>query len=245
MTTTWTATTNPRYKAYSLKSIDSIPQLSSLPAEVLSAAKLVGSVLPVKTNNYVVEQLIDWANPIEDPLFILNFPQRGMLLPHHFEQLEAAQRDGLDSAALASLIHSIRLELNPHPAGQLEHNVPVLEDGTRLPGLQHKYRDTVLFFPSQGQTCHAYCSFCFRWPQFVGMDDFKFAAREVETLVQYVRENEEISDILFTGGDPMVMSTRVLRSYLEPVMQAKIPHLRSVRIGSKALSYWPYRFISD
>ena len=38
-------------------------------------------------------------------------------------------------------------------------------------GLQHKYRETVLFFPAQGQTCHAYCTYCFRWPQFVGLDD--------------------------------------------------------------------------
>ena len=44
--------------------------------------------------------------------------------------------------------------------------------------LQHKYKETVLFFPSAGQTCHAYCTFCFRWPQFVGMEDMKFDARE-------------------------------------------------------------------
>lgn len=38
--------------------------------------------------------------------------------------------------------------------------IPELE-GRPLPGIQHKYRETVLFFPAQGQTCHAYCSFCF------------------------------------------------------------------------------------
>ena len=38
-----------------------------------------------------------------------------------------------------------------------------------MPGVQHKYAQTCLVFPSAGQTCHAYCSFCFRWPQFVGI----------------------------------------------------------------------------
>ena len=55
----------------------------------------------------------------------------------------------------------------------------------------------VSFFPSQSQTCHAYCSFCFRWPQFVGMDEMKFAMQEGEQLVQYVREHPEISVMYF------------------------------------------------
>ena len=36
------------------------------------------------------------------------------------------------------------------------------EAGAALPGMQHKYRETVLFFPMAGQTCHAYCTYCFR-----------------------------------------------------------------------------------
>ena len=40
----------------------------------------------------------------------------------------------------------IRKELNPHPAGQVEHNVPEI-NGEKLMGMQHKYKETVLFFP--------------------------------------------------------------------------------------------------
>ncbi|MCK7526339.1 MAG: hypothetical protein MZV64_56415 [Ignavibacteriales bacterium] len=63
-------------------------------------------------------------------------------------------------------------------------------EGEKLFGMQHKYRETVLFFPSQGQTCHAYCTFCFRWPQFVGMEDLKFASKEAELLVKYVKDHD-------------------------------------------------------
>jgi L-lysine 2,3-aminomutase len=52
--------------------------------------------------------------------------------------------------------------------------VPI-EGGSEVRGVQHKYRETVLFFPAQGQTCHAYCTYCFRWAQFVGLEDLKFA----------------------------------------------------------------------
>ncbi|MCB0845906.1 MAG: lysine 2,3-aminomutase, partial [Bacteroidetes bacterium] len=111
--------------------------------------------------------------------------------------------------------------------------------------VQHKYRETVLFFPSNSQTCHAYCTFCFRWPQFVGIDELKFAMRETELLVKYLKIHPEVSDVLFTGGDPMVMSTKNFAGYINPLLEAKLPNLRTIRIGTKALGYWPYRFLTD
>lgn len=207
--------------------------------------EVVAHVLPFKTNSYVVEELIDWGSISDDPIFTLTFPQKDLLLPRHFSTMQQALAEGGDKKQIASVAHSIRMELNPHPAGQKEYNVPKLQDGTPLPGLQHKYRDTVLFFPSQGQTCHAYCSFCFRWPQFVGMAGLKFAAREADTLVRYVRENPEVTDVLFTGGDPMIMSGAVFSQYVSALVDAQLPNLRNIRIGSKALSYWPYKFTTD
>ena len=71
------------------------------------------------------------------------------------------------------------MRLNPHPAGQMELNIPRIGDEP-VPGMQHKYPETVLFFPQQGQTCHAYCTYCFRWAQFVGEPDLKMASDDVD-----------------------------------------------------------------
>jgi KamA family protein len=143
-----------------------------------------------------------------------------------------------------ALANAIRRSLNPHPAGQLSDNVPVL-DGERLPGLQHKYRETVLFFPAQGQTCHAYCTYCFRWAQFVDLPDLRFMAPETADLLAYLNAHPEVSDVLVTGGDPLVMRTHLLRRYLEPLLAQGPRSLRTIRIGTKALAYWPQRFTSD
>ncbi len=148
------------------------------------------------------------------------------------------------AAEIRRAADDIREQLNPHPAGQMDNNVPIL-NGERLSGMQHKYRETVLFFPSQGQTYHAYCTFCFRWPQFVGNRELKFAARQAESLVEYVRNHPEVSDILFTGGDPMIMKSSALASYIEPLLDADLPSLRTIRIGTKSLSYWPFRYLTD
>ena len=118
-------------------------------------------------------------------------------------------------------------------------------NNVKLKGIQHKYPETVLFFPSQGQTCHAYCSFCFRWPQFSGMSDFKFAMNETNLLAQYLLQNPQVTDVLFTGGDPMTMSTRLLSTYINILIEPEFKHIHTIRIGTKALSYWPYRFTKD
>lgn len=233
-----------RYRAFSLNNFRDIPQMSNLTEEQKFDIEVVGNVLPFKANNFVVDELIDWDDIPNDPVFTLTFPQREMLLPEHFDEMASLLRSGADKATIKLAANRIRMQLNPHPAGQIDHNVPHLS-GEALHGMQHKYRQTVLFFPSQGQTCHAYCTFCFRWPQFVGMSDLKFASREIEKLVAYLREHPEISDVLFTGGDPLIMSAKNLAGYIEPLLEANLPNLRRIRIGTKALSYWPYRFVSD
>jgi L-lysine 2,3-aminomutase len=121
-------------------------------------------------------------------------------------------------------------------------NVPTM-DGEELKGMQHKYKDIVLFFPSQGQTCHAHCTFCFRWPQFIKDLDLKFSMREIQKVIKYIRQNESINEILFTGGDPMVMDPATIKNYIDALIDAKIPNLQNIRFGTKSLSYWPFTFL--
>ena len=236
---------HPKYQAYSLKTIFKNEKVSrALSADQKFAIEVVGRVLPFKVDNYVIDELIDWSNIPDDPIFQLTFSQRGMLSDRQFNLVADALRRGETDDRMTLLVNLIRRELNPHPAGQMEHNIPVI-NGHELRGMQHKYRETVLFFPARGQTCHSYCSFCFRWPQFVGIDELKFAMEETAELVDYIRAHPYITDLLITGGDPLVMSGEVLRAYLLPVISSGIEHLINIRIGTKALGYWPYRFTTD
>jgi KamA family protein len=233
-----------RYKAYSLRNYRDIPQVRALSSEQHFAMETVAHVFPFKTNNYVVDELVDWDNIPRDPLFVLNFPQEGMLRPEHFGAMAHLMRSGAGRTEITDAANAIRWQLDPHPSSQMDKNVPHL-DGEPLPGIQHKYRQTVLFFPSQGQTCHAYCTFCFRWPQFVGIEELRFSARSADALVEYVRRHPEVTDILFTGGDPLVMKSWVLGRYVQKILDAGLPHVRTIRFGTKSLAYWPYRFLSD
>lgn len=233
-----------RFKVYTARQLDQIPQLQKLPEEQRFEMRVVANVLPFRVNQYVIDQLIDWAAVPNDPIFQLTFPQRGMLKPEHFDRVAQAMRDEVEPAQLNQIIAEVRAELNPHPAGQLEDNIPQL-DGEPIQGLQHKYRETVLYFPSSGQVCHSYCTFCFRWAQFVGDKDLKIAAKETSQLQEYLRAHPEVTDVLVTGGDPLVMKTRNLRACLEPLLSPEFEHVRTIRIGTKALTFWPQRVVSD
>jgi L-lysine 2,3-aminomutase len=73
----------------------------------------------------------------------------------------------------------------------------------------------------------------------------EIAARESSQLQDYLRAHTDVTDVLFTGGDPLVMKTRNLRAYLEPLLSPEFDHIRTIRLGTKALTFWPYRFVTD
>lgn len=230
------------YKPYSLQNFREIPQMQFLTEEQKLEIEVVGTVLPFKTDNYVVDELIDWSNFGKDPFFILNFPQREMLNEKDFSRIASLIQRNASRIEIQNEVRKVRLKLNPNPASQ-ESNVPEFK-GERLNGIQHKYREIMLFFPTQGQTCHAYCTFCFRWPQFA-LNEFKFAMKEADQMVDYLKANPFITDVLFTGGDPAIMKTKFFEQYFDALLEADIPHLRNIRIGTKSLTYWPYRYTSD
>jgi KamA family protein len=233
-----------RFRAYSAKHLDDLTARAGLSAAERLTIRAVATVLPFRTNEYVVESLIDWSAAPADPIYRLVFPQADMLPPEDVGPIAAMLARDAPELEIQAAARDLRLRLNPHPAGQLVLNVPTLADEP-LPGVQHKYPETVLVFPKQGQTCHAYCTYCFRWAQFVGEPDLKMATDDVGRVAAYLAVHREVTSVLITGGDPMIMGTGVLRRYIEPFLRPDLEHIESIRIGTKSLSYWPQRFVSD
>lgn len=232
------------FQAYTERQLDKIAALNQLSEAQRFEMKVVANVLPFRVNKYVIDHLINWENVPDDPIFQLVFPQKGMLSRDDFQQMAAVLRSSSDRSVILKKANEIRQRLNPHPAEQQSLNVPY-ENGEPIEGIQHKYRETVLFFPSQGQVCHSFCSFCFRWAQFIGDKNLRFSNKEAQKLHDYLGKHKNISDLLITGGDPMVMKTGHLASYLEPLLKSEFDHIQTIRIGTKSLSFWPQRYVND
>lgn len=242
MSSAGTSATADRFRVVNRNSVEALPQWQHVDPALQRGLRVVSTVLPFRTNRYVVDELIDWDAVPNDPMFRLTFPHRDMLETADFDHMADLIDLDADREVIQRAANQIRNRLNPHPAGQMTDNVPMLE-GQPVKGIQHKYRETVLLFPSAGQTCHAYCTYCFRWAQFVGRKDLRFAAPEVLPLIAYLERNPDVTDILVTGGDPLIMKTATLRRFIEPLLA--VDQVVSIRIGSKALAYWPKRFVTD
>ncbi|MFQ5430295.1 MAG: KamA family radical SAM protein [Phycisphaerae bacterium] len=106
-------------------------------------------------------------------------------------------------------------------------------------GVQHKYPHTVLLLCNE--VCGAYCRYCFRKRLF--MDENDETTNDVSEGLAYIEAHPEVTDVLLTGGDPLLMSTRRLVEIFEALRA--IPHVRIIRIGSKMPAFDPYRLLGD
>jgi KamA family protein len=236
------ASTGRRFRAYTSKHLDELTTRAGLSADERLAVRAVATVLPFRVNAYVIDELIDWDAAPDDPIYRLTFPQADMLPESDVAHLADLIKSDAPKGDITVAANRVRAKLNPHPAGQMELNIPKVGDDP-MNGIQHKYNETVLFFPKQGQTCHAYCTYCFRWAQFIGEPDLKMSTDDIDNLVQYLYKHPEVTSVLITGGDPMIMSEGVLNRYIEPLLA--VDQLESIRIGTKALAYWPQRWVTD
>jgi KamA family protein len=161
--------------------------------------------------------LIDWADP-DDPL-------RQIVLPDGSE---------LDS----------RLDIDASNE----------EASTVVHGLQHKYRTTALLLVND--VCSAYCRFCFRkrftlatsradhiLPPDVADANEKETTFDVRAGVAYIAAHPEIDNVLVTGGDPLTLSVRRLEEILKQIRS--IPHVRTIRIGTKVPAFDPELISAD
>ncbi|HOF06773.1 MAG TPA: hypothetical protein PLE59_07045 [Bacteroidales bacterium] len=190
-----------------------------------------------------VLNLIDWDNYQNDPLFYLTFPQPDMVREHARQKILAAKTDEEREAIVKDYIK----ETNPHD-GKQKLNKPtyINENGELelLDGLQHKYSPVVLILDEQTQNCFGFCTYCFRHAQVRGDEDM-FAQKSIEQVIGYLKRHKEITDILITGGDAGYITPARYREYIIPIIEdPELSHIRTVRLGTRVLSYYPEKILS-
>jgi len=112
-------------------------------------------------------------------------------------------------------------------------------ESTKVPGLQHKYPQTALILATN--RCAAYCRSCFR-KRLVGLPS-KEVIQRFEVAARYIREHTEITNVLISGGDPLILSTRVIKKFLDDL--STIDHLDFIRIGTRVPVVFPKRILED
>jgi KamA family protein len=110
---------------------------------------------------------------------------------------------------------------------------------TIMPGLEHKYNSTAVLLVSN--VCDGICRYCFRKRVFIKSQ--KDYLRDLPSALQYIEQHDEVTNVLLTGGDPLVMTTSKLENIIRPLRE--IDHVQIIRIGTKTPVFNPYRVIDD
>ncbi len=110
---------------------------------------------------------------------------------------------------------------------------------TVLPGLEHKYHSVAVFLVTY--KCDGLCRYCFRKRLFIESE--REYLQDWQAAYQYVREHPEVTNVLLTGGDALMLSTEKLDEILAELR--KIDHVQIIRLGTRVPSYNPYRIVND
>ncbi|MGH8103669.1 MAG: KamA family radical SAM protein [bacterium] len=183
---------------------------------------------------------------------IRSWRQLGEALPLTPEELRYAREVGdvypiLISPYYLSLIHPD----DPNDPVRAQA-VPVLEELTEgqeldedpldeetdspVAGLTHRYPDRVLMFTTD--FCSTYCRHCTRKRAF-RVDIPRPKLPDIDEMIHYVREHEEVKDVILSGGDPLTLSHMKLEYILRKLRE--IPHLDMIRLGSRVPVTLPQR----
>jgi len=122
-------------------------------------------------------------------------------------------------------------ETTKDPYGDDKHN--------KGNGILHKYSYSALVVATE--YCAMYCRHCFR-KVMVGLENDK-TVENFQQAAKYIAEHTEITNVIISGGDPMMLPTKVLGRLLDTLKD--IPHLNYVRIGTRAPVTNPSRFFDD
>ncbi len=155
-----------------------------------------------------------------------------------------------DSRSLATVVDKYPLRITPYYLNLIERVgdpiwkqcVPDLrelqEDGlvdplseenlSPVPTVIHRYPDRVIFYVSGN--CASYCRFCTRKRK-VGCADQAISFRELRDGIDYIAAHSQIRDVVFSGGDPLLLPDSVLEDLLARIHA--IPHVEIIRIGTR------------
>lgn len=113
------------------------------------------------------------------------------------------------------------------------------KSNTRMRGMQHKYRETVLVLTTND--CAMFCRHCFR-RRLVGKASDEIAV-DPGAIAAYIRLHPEVTNVLLTGGDFFLLPSDKIAEWLE--LLVNLEQLDFIRFGTRTPVTFPHRILED
>jgi len=141
-------------------------------------------------------------------------------------------------------VDPVKLQCLPQIDEYVDHggyDDPMGEEFTSpTPAVTRRYADRLIIKVTN--QCAMYCRHCQR-RRAIGEKDLATPREHLEEALEYVRKNEEIRDVLLTGGDGFMLDNQTIEWLLDELDQ--IPHVEIKRFGSRTLVTMPQRIDDD
>lgn len=111
------------------------------------------------------------------------------------------------------------------------------DDGySPVKGLVHRYPTKVLLFPSN--FCGCYCRYCFRRKLKRDVEE-TLKVEDYSNIFEYLNNNPQINEVIFSGGDPLVVDNETIEYILTEL--SKIKSIKIIRFHTRMVITIPYR----
>ncbi|MDR3422742.1 MAG: lysine-2,3-aminomutase-like protein [Xanthobacteraceae bacterium] len=101
-------------------------------------------------------------------------------------------------------------------------------------GVVHRYPDRVLL--KIVNACAVYCRFCFR-REMVGPGRGGLSPKALAAALGYIAGRPQIWEVILSGGDPLILSARRLKSVVAKIRA--IPHVKVIRVHTRVPAVAP------
>lgn len=109
-----------------------------------------------------------------------------------------------------------------------------------MKGLVHRYPTKVLIFPSN--FCGCYCRYCFRRKLKRDAENL-LNTEDYDNIMKYLNSHPEITEVIFSGGDPLVVPDSVIKDVMDKISQIK--HIKIIRFHTRMPITIPFRITDD
>ncbi len=188
----------------------------------------------LKKNISTIEQLKEYIDltPLEQKQLKRIIDRHPMSITRYYLSLidKKEPNDPLRKMIIPS-VEEFNLSGSWDPSGEMQI--------TKMPGLQHKYAPTALILSTN--RCAAYCRYCFR-KRLVGLSTGEIIDK-FDEAVDYIDQHKEITNVLISGGDALILPTEMIDDFLSRLFAIK--HLYFMRIGTKIPIIFPDRILQD
>ena len=156
------------------------------------------------------------------------------ITPYYFSLIDPS--DPNDPIRLQAIPRKVEVDERVQRRGEPD----ALREEGKVPGLTHRYPDRVLI--SVTTFCAVYCRHCMR-KRIFSQGERARTKEEIDTMLSYIREHEEVRDVLISGGEPLSLGNDKIDYILNGLR--KIKHVEIIRFGTRLPVLAPQRFFDD